>query len=216
LFLNEIGDFSLNGQSKLLRVLEEKVVVRVGGSRSIHTDARLIAATNQNLAEMVGQKKFREDLYYRLNVVVIQIPPLRERPDDIWPLAEHFLNDFCKRARRKPPKFTTEARHRLERHSWPGNVRELRNLMERLAYLAPGDRIESDDPMFTLTPRGPAAASVSYDLPLAEATNHFQTDYIRHAIDRYRGNMSEVARHLVLHRSNLYRKMRQLGMDEQE
>ncbi|HVC98718.1 MAG TPA: sigma-54-dependent Fis family transcriptional regulator [Pirellulales bacterium] len=215
LFLDEIGDFSLGGQSKLLRVLEEKVVVRVGGSRSIHTDARLIAATNQNLAEMVGQKRFREDLYYRLNVVVIQIPPLRERPDDIWPLAEHFLNDFCKRARRKPPKFTADARQRLERHSWPGNVRELRNLMERLAYLSPGDRIESDDPMFTLNPPGPAAA-VSYDLPLAEATNCFQTDYIRHSIERYRGNMSEVARHLALHRSNLYRKMRQLGMNGEE
>jgi Nif-specific regulatory protein len=216
LFLDEIGDLSPGGQSKLLRVLEEKLVVRVGGSASIHTDARVIAATNQDLAEMVRQKKFRQDLYFRLNVVVIEIPPLRDRPEDILLLAEHFLNDFCKRARRQPPHLSAAARQRLQRHSWPGNVRELRNLMERLAYLAPGDRIESDDPAFILTPPGAGSAAVSFDLPLAEATNCFQTDYIRHAIGRFRGNMSEVARHLGLHRSNLYRKMRQLGMDSQE
>src|SRR5260221_4769620 len=118
-------------------------------------------------------------------------------------LWQNFFQNFCsKRARRKPPHSASAARQRLARHSWPGNVRELRNLMERLAYLAPGDQIESDDPAFILTPPGAASAAVSFDLPLAEATNRFQTDYIKHAVDRFRGNMSEVARHLGLHRSN--------------
>lgn len=139
---------SLSGQAKLLRVLDEKVVVRVGGSTPIHTDARVFAATNQNLAEMVRQKKFREDLFFRLNVVTIELPPLCERGEDILLLADHFFDDFCAKARRKPPKFTSAARKRLLTHSWPGNVRELRNLMERLAYLTQGDRIDADDLAF--------------------------------------------------------------------
>ncbi len=113
LFLDEIGDLSLSGQAKLLRVLEEKVLVRVGGSTPIHTDARLLAATNQNLAEMVRAKRFREDLYFRLNVVTLDLPPLRERGNDALLLAEHFLTDFCRRARRKPPQFSAAARKRL-------------------------------------------------------------------------------------------------------
>ena len=131
-------------QSKLLRVLEEKIVVRVGGSTSIHIDTRVLAATNQNLAEMVRQKKFREDLYFRLNVVTIELPPLRARGDDILLLAEFFLHDFCQKARRKTLKLSAEARRRLIAHGWPGNVRELRNLMERLAFLSQGDRIEAE------------------------------------------------------------------------
>ena len=136
LFLDEIGDMSLAGQSKLLRVLEDKTIVRVGGSRPIHTDVRVLAATNQKLAELVRAKRFREDLYFRLNVVSLELPPLRERGDDVMLLAEHFLQQFCKRAGRRVPKFTAAARKRLESHTWPGNVRELRNLMERLAYLS--------------------------------------------------------------------------------
>ena len=136
LFLDEIGELSLGGQAKLLRVLEEKVLVRVGGSTPIHTDARLLAATNQNLADMVRAKRFREDLYFRLNVVAIDLPPLRERGGDVLLLAEHFLGDFCQRARRKTPQLTAAARKRLLEHPWPGNIRELRNLMERLAYLS--------------------------------------------------------------------------------
>ena len=145
LFLDEIGDLSLGGQAKLLRVLEEKVVVRVGGSRPIHTDARVIAATNQNLGRMVRQKRFREDLYFRLNVVTLELPPLRERGDDILLLAEHFLQDSRPKLAARPPKWTPDAKKRLLAHPWPGNVRELRNLMERLAYLSPGDKIEAGD-----------------------------------------------------------------------
>jgi len=215
LFLDEIGDLSPGGQAKLLRVLEEKVVVRVGGSRSIHTDARVIAATNQNLAEMVRQKKFRQDLFFRLNVVSLELPPLRERGDDVILLAEHFLDDFCRKARRKRVKLSPEARKRLLTHNWPGNIRELRNLTERLAYLLPGDRIEAEDLAFIL-PGDDAPAFVSPDLPLAEATDTFQIEYIKKAITRTKGNMSDAAERLGLHRSNLYRKMRQLGMPTAE
>lgn len=212
LFLDEIGDLSPAGQAKLLRVLEEKVVVRVGGSTPIHTDARVIAATNQNLAEMVRQKKFRQDLYFRLNVVTVELPPLRDRGDDVLLLAEHFLNEFSRKARRKPPQLSAEARKRLERHTWPGNVRELRNLMERLAYLSTGDTIQADDLRFLLTAGGDDPEAVTPEGPLAAATDQFQVEHIRRAIARARGNMSEAAERLGLHRSNLYRKMRQLGM----
>ncbi len=216
LFLDEIGDLSLSGQAKMLRVLEEKVVVRVGGSKPIHTDARVIAATNQNLADMVRQKRFRQDLYFRLNVVTLDLPPLRERGDDVLMLAEHFLADFCRKAHRKPLKFSAAARSRLEAHSWPGNIRELRNLMERLAYLSAGDRIEVEDLAFILSPGGESPALLATHLPLAQATDKFQIEYIKKNIDRAKGNMSEAAKRMGLHRSNLYRKMRQLGMHTDE
>jgi len=216
LFLDEIGDMSLGGQAKLLRVLEEKVVVRVGGSKPITTDVRVFAATNQDLAELVRQKKFREDLFFRLNVVTLEMPPLRERGDDLLLLAEHFLNRFCAAAGRKPPKFTAAARKRLLGHTWPGNVRELRNLMERLAYLSQGEKVDAEDLAFILTPQPEGAGVFSLDHTLAEATKQFQGEYINRHIERARGNMTEAARRLGLHRSNLYRKMRQLGMNIDE
>ncbi|HEX4149867.1 MAG TPA: sigma-54-dependent Fis family transcriptional regulator [Pirellulales bacterium] len=216
LFLDEIGDLSAGGQAKLLRVLEEKVVVRVGGSKTIPTDARVIAATNQDLGQMVREKRFRQDLYYRLNVVTLTLPPLRERPDDIWLLAEFFLNDFCLKARRRMPRLSPTARRRLEAHSWPGNVRELRNLMERIAYLVPGDEIQPDDLSLVPMPSDEAARPVAADLELSEATSRFQSQYIEQAIAHSRGNMSRAAEQLGLHRSNLYRKMRQLGMNVTE
>ena len=216
LFLDEIGDLSLGGQAKLLRVLEEKVVVRVGGSKPIHTDARVIAATNHNLADMVRQKRFRQDLYFRLNVVTLDLPPLRDRGSDVLLLAEHFLADFCRKAHRKVLKFTAAARSRLEAHAWPGNIRELRNLMERLAYLSTGERIEAEELAFILSPGGESPALVAIDLPLAQATDRFQIEYIKKHIERAKGNMSGAAKRMGLHRSNLYRKMRQLGMHTDE
>lgn len=213
LFLDEIGDMSLGGQAKLLRVLEEKIVVRVGGSVPILTDARVVAATNQNLAELVRQKKFREDLYFRLNVVSLDMPPLRERGGDIAILAEHFLESFARKARRKAPKFTAAARKRLLAHAWPGNVRELRNLMERLAYLSNDEKVDADDLSFILSPGKDGAAVIEDNLPLTEATHKFQSQYIERHIRTARGNMTDAAERLGLHRSNLYRKMRQLGME---
>ena len=216
LFLDEIGDLSPGGQAKLLRVLEEKVVVRVGGSMPIHTDGRVVAATNQDLATMVREKKFREDLYFRLNVVVLDLPPLRDRGEDILLLADHFLRDFCAQARRKPPKLTGTAMKRLREHNWPGNIRELRNLMERLAYLTQGDVVDADEIAFILAPGGEPSGLVPLDLPLTEASNVFQAEYIRKHIESSGGNMSNAARRLGLHRSNLYRKMRQLGMNTEK
>jgi transcriptional regulator with GAF, ATPase, and Fis domain len=213
LFLDEIGDMSPSGQAKLLRVLEEKIVVRVGGSQTIRTDARIVAATNQHLGEMVAEKKFREDLFYRLNVVSLELPPLRERDDDMVILAEHFLKEFCPKAGRKVPKLAAAAKKRLRMHTWPGNIRELRNLMERVAYLSDKDRIEAEDLAFILTPGAQASAEWdSLEMSLSDATSRFQVDYITRMTDRSRGNMSEAAQRLGLHRSNLYRKMKQLDM----
>ena len=214
LLLDEIGDLSPGGQAKLLRVLEEKIVVRVGGSRPIPVDVRVIAATNQNLADMVRAKKFRQDLFFRLNVVVLELPPLRDRGDDVLMLADHFLTDFCRRARRKPPKFSAEVRKRMQQHPWPGNVRELRNLMERLAFLVIGDVIEPADLAFILTPSPETSNLLVVDQPLSAATDRFQAEYIRKAVGRTGGNMSDAADLLGLHRSNLYRKMKQLGMED--
>ncbi len=213
LFLDEIGDMSPGGQAKLLRVLEQKVITRVGGSQSIPINVRVIAATNANLVEGVRAKRFREDLYYRLCVVTLEIPSLRDRPEDVQPLAEHFLAHFCRQANRKVMGLSPDARRRLQAHGWPGNVRELRNLMERIAFLAPGERVEADDLSFILSAEQNPFDTFDMELPLADATNQFQQEFIRRAIKRVRGNMSEAARLLGLHRSNLYRKMRQLDME---
>ena len=214
LFLDEIGDLSLGGQAKLLRVLEDKVVVRVGGSTPIPTNARVIAATNQDLAQLVREKKFREDLFFRLNVVSISMPPLRDRGDDILLLSEHFLKWFATKARRPVPELAPAARKRLLAHDWPGNVRELRNMMERIAYLSHEQRIDASDLPFVAPTRSVALApALPDDLSLAAATDQFQRDYIESHIRRAHGNMTEAAESLGLHRSNLYRKMNQLGMD---
>jgi transcriptional regulator with GAF, ATPase, and Fis domain len=214
IFLDEIGDMSLGGQAKLLRVLEQKVITRVGGSETIPINVRIIAATNANLTEKVRDKKFREDLYYRLSVVTQMLPPLRDRPEDILLLAEHFLAQFCTQARRVPLKLSAEARRRLQSHSWPGNVRELRNLMERVAFLCQGNRVESEDLAFILSPDQGSLIEPANDMPLEKATKEFQRGFIRQSIKRMQGNMSEAAKLIGVHRSNLYRKMRQLDMNE--
>lgn len=213
LFLDEIGDMSLGGQAKLLRVLEEKIVVRVGGSTPIHTNARVLAATNQNLVELVRQKKFREDLYFRLNVVSLELPPLRDRGDDILTLAERFLHDLARQARRKPPHLTAEAKKRLLGHAWPGNVRELRNLMERMVYLSDDDKVDADELAFIMSPRSDDSAWLPADMTLAEATRQFQIQFIQRQVQRAHGSMTEAAERLGLHRANLYRKMHQLDME---
>ncbi|MBL8814645.1 MAG: sigma-54-dependent Fis family transcriptional regulator [Planctomyces sp.] len=214
LFLDEIGDMSPGGQAKLLRVLEQKVITRVGGSQPIPVDVRIIAATNANLSEAVRARKFREDLYYRLSVVTLDLPPLRERPEDILPLAEFFLRRFATQARRPQLQLSSEARRRLQSHAWPGNIRELRNLMERLAFLASSDRVEAEDLAFILNPDSNGPKSLALDLGLEEATREFQRDFIRRSVRQVSDNMTDAARLLGLHRSNLYRKMKQLEMKE--
>jgi Nif-specific regulatory protein len=212
LFLDEIGDLSAGGQAKLLRVLEEKVVFRVGGHQPIPVDTRIIAATNRILSESVRAGKFREDLFYRLTVVTLELPPLRERREDILVLAEYFLQQFCRDAGRKVLKFSADAKRKLEQHNWPGNVRELRNLLERVAYLCAGDKIDVADLAIIVRPA--AAAEDQYaDLTLKDATEQFQRDHIQRAIERASRNMSDAAKLLGLHRPNLYRKMKDLEMD---
>lgn len=214
LLLDEIGEMSLGGQAKLLRVLEEKVIVRVGGSTTVRTDVRVIAATNQNLAELVRQKKFREDLYFRLNVVTLHLPPLRDRGADIIGLAQHFLEQFGQQIGRRPLILAPGAIERLRAHAWPGNVRELRNMMERVAYLCAGPTVEESDLAFVLAPsQATDARSMPGTLTLNSATDAFQAEYIQRHIDAAGGNVAHAAERLGLHRSNLYRKMRQLGMN---
>jgi Nif-specific regulatory protein len=212
LFLDEIGDLSAGGQAKLLRVLEEKVIYRVGGTQAIPVDTRVLAATNRDLGNAVRAGKFREDLFYRLTVVTVDLPPLRDRSEDILVLAEHFLRQFSREAGRKPLKLSAEAKKRLEQHDWPGNIRELRNLIERVAYLSSSDKVEAADLAFILRPAKDDGQRFAH-LNLTDATDAFQRHHIQQAIDRAGGRMSDAAKLLGMHRSNLYRKMQLLGMD---
>jgi transcriptional regulator with GAF, ATPase, and Fis domain len=219
LFLDEIGDLSAGGQAKLLRVLEEKKITRVGGSVPIDVDVRVVAATNQPLVEMVRNKKFREDLFFRLNIVTLNLPPLRDRGDDIVSLAEHFLGQFAMQVGRRQPKFSAAAKTALLTHRWPGNIRELRNLVERVSYLCPQEVIGPDDLALNMSGvdlgnRDAKAGSQEFDgQTLTDATRNFQVEHIDRAIQATCGNMTDAAGRLGLHRSNLYRKMRQLGFD---
>jgi Nif-specific regulatory protein len=219
LFLDEIGDMSLAGQAKLLRVLEEKVVVRVGGSTTIPVNVRVIAATNQNLVELVRQKRFREDLYFRLTVVTINLPSLRNRGRDALELADFFMTLFCDRIGRKKPTWSDAAEKRLLAHNWPGNVRELRNIVERIAYLSSGDVIEDNHIDFVRSPRSHEtieSAGLDLNKSLADATSDFQARYIEEQIKACNRNISMAALKMGLQRTNLYRKMKQLGMKPDE
>ena len=173
---------------------------------------RVIAATNQDLASLVRERRFREDLFYRLSVVTLELPPLRDRGDDVLLLASHFLDEFCRRARRAIPSISPAAARRLREHAWPGNVRELRNLMERIAFLSTNDPIGVEDVTLGASARPAGGETMELGLPLAQATDEFQIDYIRRNIDAAGGNVSQAASQMGLHRSNLYRKMRLLGM----
>jgi len=218
LFLDEIGDMSLAGQAKLLRVLEEKVVVRVGGSSPIPVNVRVIAATNQNLVSMVQTKKFREDLYFRLTVVTLNLLPLRERREDILALADFFMNMFCQKIGRNKPELSAPAKRRLSAHEWPGNVRELRNVVERIAYLTTEDVIDEEQVDFVRSPRMERSETSALDTSqtLAEATEKFQTQFIEQHIIAAGKNVTLAAEKLGLQRSNLYRKMKLLGMKPPE
>ncbi|MCG8651407.1 MAG: sigma-54-dependent Fis family transcriptional regulator, partial [Pirellulales bacterium] len=199
LFLDEVGDMSPGGQAKLLRVLEEKVVVRVGGSQTIPVDVRVIAATNQPLEELIAEKKFREDLFFRLNVVSLTLPPLKARGQDVLLLADHFLHHFCYQIGRQVPALTEDAQQALLAHAWPGNIRELRNTIERVCYLCLEDSVGAAD----LTLSGSAASRVAAtataaDFPplLNDATRIFQVNHIDAAIEACQGNMTDAAARL--------------------
>ncbi len=214
LFLDEIADMSLNTQAKVLRVLEEQRFERVGGSDPIEVDVRVLAATNKNLEEgELPAGRFREDLYFRLAVIPLHVPALRERREDIPALIDHFLQRFAAEAGRRPKTVDTQALERLVSYAWPGNVRELRNLSERLMIMAPGDVVTEAD----LPPRvrgTDATVPVESDYAsLKEARETFERLYIERRLGAAGGNVSQTARDLGIDRRHLYRKLRAYGID---
>jgi two-component system nitrogen regulation response regulator NtrX len=212
LFLDEIGDMSLKTQAKVLRALQEQIVEPVGGTASVKVDVRVIAATNKDLPTEIRAGRFREDLYFRLNVIPIFVPPLRDRDNDIALLAEHFMAEFAREYGRRPKRLDAGAATGLRSYRWPGNVRELRNVIERLMIMVPGDTIALADLAFldgaVATPDAPGAPA----LPLHEARERFERDYILRALAAQNGNISRTADALGVERSNLYRKMRAFGI----
>ena len=214
IFLDEIGDMSLKTQAKVLRVLQEQVLTAVGGSRDTRVDARVLAATNKDLTQEIRAGRFREDLYFRLNVVPIFVPPLRDRQDDIPLLAEHFMAVLAREYGRRPKAFERDALTVLQQYPWPGNVRELRNVVERLMIMVPGDRITSRDLSFLevsshTAPNGSRGAGMA---PLHDARDQFEREYILRALAQQQGNISRTAEMLGVERSNLYRKMKAFGI----
>jgi len=211
LFLDEIGDMSLKTQAKVLRALQEQVVEPVGGASSVRVDVRVLAATNKDLPAEIRLGRFREDLYFRLNVIPIFVPPLRDRTDDILLLAEHFMIELAREYGRRPKRFDPGAAAGLRSFRWPGNVRELRNVVERLMIMVPGDTITLADLSFL-----DGTTTVMLDpppvAPLHEARDQFERDYILKALAAQHGNISRTAEVLGVERSNLYRKMRGFGI----
>jgi two-component system, NtrC family, nitrogen regulation response regulator NtrX len=212
LFLDEVGDMSARTQSKVLRALQEGRFTRVGGSKAISSDARVLSATNKNLSEEIRRGTFREDLFFRLAVVPIAVPPLRERKQDVGLLARHFLRQASLRFGRKPKTISGAALEALEGYRWPGNVRELKNLVERLVILCPREEIRKEDLPAEIG-NGGAAEPVPADAPLKNAREDFERRYILAALRRHRGNISRTAEALQVERSNLYRKLRSYGIE---
>jgi len=213
LFLDEIADMSVKTQAKVLRALQEQVVEPVGGTSSVKADVRVLAATNKDLPSEIRAGRFREDLYFRLNVIPIFVPPLRDRDNDIELLAGHFMAEFAREYGRRPKRLDSGAATGLRSYRWPGNVRELRNVIERLMIMVPGDTIALSDLAF-LDSGALAAAETpgTPPLPLHEARERFERDYILRALAAQHGNISRTADALGVERSNLYRKMKAFGI----
>jgi two-component system nitrogen regulation response regulator NtrX len=214
IFLDEIGDMSLKTQAKVLRVLQEQTLEPVGGATRVKLDVRVLAATNKDLQAAIRSGQFREDLYFRLNVIPIFVPPLRDRRDDLPLLADHFMAEFAREYGRRPKRLAPDAVAAIQRYAWPGNVRELRNVIERLVIMVPGDTIaESDlgflDPITVVTE--PLAPPVERQT-LHAARDRFERDFIVRTLADQHGNISRTADVLGVERSNLYRKMRAFGI----
>jgi two-component system nitrogen regulation response regulator NtrX len=208
LFLDEVGDLHGSSQAKLLRVLQEGEFHRVGGEQSIRVSVRVIAATNRELSDLVAQQKFREDLYYRLCVVPVRVPSLRERREDISALAEYFLAEFCARNNFRAKRWAEGTLEALEDYSWPGNIRELRNAVERMAILNPGEVIEPEAvPVEIRIARAPAAKG-----NLREARDSAEREHILKALEESKWNVSSAARTLGMERTNLHKRIRALGL----
>jgi two-component system nitrogen regulation response regulator NtrX len=213
LFLDEVGDMSSKTQAKVLRVLEEQRFTPVGGNASMIVDVRVLASTNKNLEREIELGNFREDLYYRLNVLPFQIPPLRERKEDISLLTAFFLEEFARKYGRKPPALTRKALEILEGYPWPGNVRELRNIMERIIIMTHRPRIDIYDlpePILNRTILAPMEREETSSLQGAK--ERFEKEFILQKLAEHKGSVSRAAQALRIERSNLYRKIKQLGI----
>jgi two-component system nitrogen regulation response regulator NtrX len=216
LFLDEIADMSLKTQAKVLRALQEQRIEPVGGAGSVAVDVRVIVATNKDLEEEIRRGTFRDDLYFRLNVIPFRVPPLRERREDVPLLARHFVEMLSAEHGRRPKSLTPETLDVLARLPWPGNVRELRNIIERLVIMAPGEQIETRDLPASLLeglPADVASAAASLEsASLAVAREEFERQFILRRYRQCGGNMSRTAEALGVERSNLYRKMKAYGL----
>jgi two-component system nitrogen regulation response regulator NtrX len=211
-FLDEIGDMSLKTQAKVLRSLEEQAFERVGGKDTIQVDVRVIAASNRDLEALIRAGRFREDLYYRLNVIPIEVPALRTRKDDITKLVDHFVAVFCAENGKRPKTVSGEALGYFLAYDWPGNVRELRNMVERLVIMAPGDAIGADDLPAPLRPKDAAATPVGHERSLRDARDHFERAFIIAELRANDWNMTRTAERLGIERSHLYRKIKAYGI----
>jgi two-component system nitrogen regulation response regulator NtrX len=211
LFLDEVGDMSHRTQSKVLRVLEEQRIEPIGSNQTLHVDVRVIAATNKNLEQEIARGAFRQDLFYRLNVIPFHVPPLRDRKEDIPVLARFFLSEFSTEYGKKTRELSDGALEILMRYSWPGNVRELKNLIERLVIVCPQARIEPHHlpPEFF---RGVAESPQYPYSTLHEARSAYEREFILRKLQEHRWNMTQTASALGLERSHLYRKMKSLGI----
>jgi DNA-binding NtrC family response regulator len=220
LFLDEIGDMRLETQAKVLRVLQEREFERVGGNRTIKVDVRVVAATNKNLSQMVQEEKFREDLFYRLNVVPIVLPPLRERREDIPLLATHFLTEITSRYERGPIILSADAYGLLLSAPWPGNVRELKNMIEAAAVLSTGPEIQAADlRLGGQTNAADPGEALSFKEAKQRVIDTFERDFISRALRRHQGNITRAAEEMGLHRQQLQQKIRDLelqGWEETE
>jgi two-component system nitrogen regulation response regulator NtrX len=222
LFLDEIGDLSLDAQAKLLRAIEAREIHRVGGNKSIRVDVRIIAATNHDLAKAAKEGTFREDLFFRLNVIPIALPPLRDRKGDIPQLVHHFSLQHFKKTGQIPPTWTDDAMKELEKHSWPGNVRELANIVERISIVNPGAEISGDYVRAMVHPLAPRQQverpeivdTSQFTGGLNEMLDFYEKNTIEAALRFANGNIAEAARSLQTDRANLYRRMKRLGIDQ--
>ena len=212
LFLDEIGDMSLKTQAKVLRALEEQAFERVGGKDTIQVDVRVIAASNRDLEALIRAGRFREDLYYRLNVIPIEVPALRTRKDDITKLVDHFVAVFCAENGKRPKTVSGEALGYFLTYDWPGNVRELRNMVERLVIMAPGDVIGADDLPAPHRPKDAAATPEGHERSLRDARDHFERAFIIAELRANDWNMTRTAERLGIERSHLYRKIKAYGI----
>jgi two-component system nitrogen regulation response regulator NtrX len=222
LFLDEIADMPLTTQGKILRVLTDQSYPRVGGQRPVKVDVRVLSATARNLSEEIAGGRFREDLFYRLNVVPVRIPPLRERREDIPEMVHYFLARFAAERHMSTPSMSDDAMAALQAHDWPGNVRQLRNIIERTIILAPGDRVACID-VDLLPPEvlenqnamgGSTAAVAIMGSPLREARESFEREYLKIQIRRFSGNISRTASFIGMERSALHRKLKALGIGD--